>query len=234
MPRNATVLHMACSSQTFRDAASLAFQALIEYSFATHLSIWVLPMKHSRAIHFIALVFCAFLTSTANAVSLSGKATDDSVCDLSPLTSYRLGTKTFVEAGTQLSDQIYTRLALRFITQRCKNNQVLILDSDDGSAFDAKYFREVSNHVCTIADVARVPNGTAEYPNGFQIKCRIAKMQEATDWLSSAESAKSTETMIAEGAPKHSPAQNRPSQPDSKDCSKINMATVFFGGGGCR
>lgn len=191
-------------------------------------------MKRFYVIHCITLILCTFFASTTHAVSLSGKTTDDSVCDLSPLTSYRLGVKTFVEAGTLHSDQIYTRLALRFITQRCKDNQVLILDSDDGSTFDAKYFHEVSNRLCKIADIARVPNGTAEYPNGFQVKCRIAKMQEATDWLSSAENAKSTEAMIAEGAPKHSQAPNSPMPPDSKDCSKINMATIFFGGGGCK
>jgi len=194
----------------------------------------MMTMKYSCAIHFMTLILGTFLTLTVNAVSLSGKATDDSVCDLSPLTSYRLGVKTFVEAGTQLSDQIYTRLALRFITQHCKDNQVLILDSDDGSTFDAKYFREVSNRLCKISDVTRVANGTEEYPNGFQIKCRIAKMQDATDWLSGVETVKSTEAMIAEGAPKHSQPQNQTSQPGPGDCSKINMATVFFGGGGCK
>lgn len=191
-------------------------------------------MKHSYGFHFPIMLLLSFLASTAYSVSLSGKITDDSVCDLSPLTSYRLGMKTFVEAGTLNSEEIYMRLALRFITRNCKNNQVLILDSDDGSSFDAKYFRNVSNRLCKIADIKHVPTGTAEYPHAFQIKCPIVKIEEATDWLSSTENAKSTEAMIAEGAPRRSQTPSAPAQPDAKDCSKLSMASIFFGGGGCK
>ena len=186
-----------------------------------------------RLICFLMIVnLCVVFAQNANAVSLSGKATDDSVCDLSPLTSYRLATKTFVEAGTQHSDQIYLRLALRFVTRNCKNNQSLILDSEDGDSFDTKYFKEVANNLCVVANVTRIPTGTAEYPNAFQIKCSIAKIEEAAEWLSSAEKVKSTEAMISEGAPKHS--QTATSSAGKPDCSKTTMATIFFGGSGCK
>jgi hypothetical protein len=191
-------------------------------------------MKRFHPIPCLLLISGSFLMHPAIAVSLSGKASDDSVCDLSPLTSYRLGTKTFVEAGTLHSDEIYTRLALRFVTRRCRNDQVLILDSEDGGAFDARYFREVANRLCRVGDIARVPNTTNEYPNGFQLKCRINKMQEATAWLSSAERAKPTESMIVEGAPRHSQAPNPSRKSDRTECSNITMGTIFFGGSGCK
>lgn len=183
---------------------------------------------------FAMAIVCLLAMHQTNAASLTGRTTDDSVCDLSPLTSYRLGTKTFVEAGTRHSDQIYTRLALRFITQNCKNNQVLILDSEDGDVFDAKYFKEVSNRLCTVADVAHIPTATAQYPNAFQIKCRILKIQEAANWLSSSEQEKSTEAMISEGAPKRAQSSSVPAQSNSSDCSKMNMSSIFFGRGDCK
>src|SRR5262245_57024288 len=186
----------------------------------------------------VGLLFvAAFLMtwSRAEAFSLTGRPTDDSVCDLSPLTSYYLGTKTFVQSGTRDAEVIYGRLALRAITQNCRNGQTLILDSEDGDAFDAKYFQDVANRVCVVGEVTRVSTGTAQYPQAFQIKCHVLKIQEARAWLLEAESAKSTESMIAEGAPKRSQTRaSSTSESRSKDCGKPTWSSIFTGGGGCK
>lgn len=184
-------------------------------------------------------ICCLLLSVDAFAVSIFGRTTDDSVCDLSPFTSYRLASKTFVEEGTRNSDEIYTRLALRFITTACKNNQTLILDSRYGKDFDMRYFRTISNQLCAIADVQRIANGTSENPNAFQIKCRIVKMENATKWLKEAEASKSTETLISEGAPTrsgNSSSSGSSGAPTStrEDCNKLTYTSIFIGGGGCR
>lgn len=187
---------------------------------------------------FVVTIFALCSSLDASAVSIAGRTTDDTVCDLSPFTSYRLASKTFVEAGTRNSDEIYTRLALRFITTSCRNNQTLILDSIYGKDFDMRYFRNVSHQLCAIADVQRIANGTAENPNAFQIKCRIMKLEEATKWLKEAEATKATETLISEGAPiksgESARRSNDNSSPSRGDCSKLSYASIFVGGGACR
>lgn len=187
--------------------------------------------------NFLALAGTLCIATSACAVSLAGRSTDDSVCDLSPLTSYRLGAKTFVADGTKDSDQIYERLALRFITKSCRNNQMLILDSDHGSDFDLRYFRSVASRLCPIASIQRVAYGTSENPNGFQIKCLIVKLPEAKKWLNDAEATKSTEMLISEGAPirsGNSSSGSGASTLSRDDCSKLSFTSIFIGGGGCR
>lgn len=183
---------------------------------------------------FFILTFAA----SAHAVSLAGRTTDDSVCDLSPLTSYRLSMKNLIVAGTQNLDQIYERLSLRFITRNCKNNQTLILDSDDGNQLDLRYFRNISNRLCTISGIERVANGTAENPNGFQIKCKIVKLDEATKWLKEAEAVKTTENLVTESEPRNSASSSSGSSGAStstrEDCNKLTYTSIFIGGGGCR
>lgn len=189
--------------------------------------------------HTIAWALAVCLVSTfstaAAGFSLSNKATDESVCDLSPRTTEKLLSHTFVEAGTKDSLQIYSRLALRQITQNCKNGQVLILDSDDGHPRDASYFQDTANHVCAVAEIKRISTGTSEYPQAFQMKCTILKIQEAQAWLTKVESEKSTETMITEGTPQRAKntSPGTQSSPNS-NCDKMTLSSVFFGGGGCK
>src|SRR5689334_11756459 len=109
----------------------------------------------------IPLLLC-FASFDANAVSLTGRPTDDSVCDLSPLTNYYLGKKPFVEAGTMNVADIYARLALRFITTHCRNNQILILHSEIGDAIDDRSFRTVVAELCNQADVQRESEATSD------------------------------------------------------------------------
>lgn len=189
-------------------------------------------------VHTLTAAVVALCALDASATSIFGRATDESVCDLSPHTSARLEGKTFVEYGTRNLDEIFTRLALRFITTYCRNNQTLILDSRYGKDLDNRYFRNVSNQLCTIADVQRIANGTAENPHAFQVKCKLTKLEGATKWLLEAEAKKSTEALIAEGAPSHSNAQSSGSSETStrtrEDCNKLTFTSIFIGGGGCR
>lgn len=176
------------------------------------------------------------LSLPAMAWSVWNRETDDSVCDLSPETSYKLAINPFVEAGTLKEDEIYVRLALRKIVQNCKNGQVLVLESPAGDSFDASYFRRAASQVCAVANVQRVAVGTTERPQSFQIKCTIAKIDEARAWLTIAEREKSTETMIVEGAPKQSESNSTAdTSSGKKPCNGIpSFATLLLGGGDCR
>lgn len=151
------------------------------------------------SIRFAFFVLALLVASSASAWSLYNRPTDNSVCDLSPMTSYRLGLKPFVPAGTPRSDEIYERLALRQIAENCSNGQVLILHSEDGSQFDVRYFPNVAKGVCTAADVQRIPAGTADHPQAFEMRCKIVKLDQAKKYLADLEAQKSTEAMIAEG-----------------------------------
>lgn len=186
------------------------------------------------------LLYIIFLTiglhlEVAHSVSLANRETDESVCDLAPLTTYRLGLKPFVPAGTRNESEIYFRKALRFITEKCINNQILLLHSEMGTSFDDEYFRKISYQVCTPKDIRRESAGTENYPQGFILRCPIKKLQEASTFLAELEAEKSTERMIEEGAPIRS---NQPSHRDEeqKKCGEsITWAMVVLGwGGNCR
>ncbi|WP_256081040.1 hypothetical protein [Massilia sp. YIM B04103] len=176
--------------------------------------------------------FC--INSSAYAVSLSGRPTDDSVCDLSPMTNYHLSQKTFVPAGTMHVSDIYGRLAIKFVIKECKNSQLLILHSDIGIDEDERSFRTVTSELCGAASVQREPATTREYPYAFQVKCRISKIQEATKRLVAAESEKSVEAMIAENAPpgRQNDEQVEQQEPRNKECGKLGFGTVILGLGG--
>ncbi|MGK5060342.1 hypothetical protein ACQ4WY_25750 [Janthinobacterium sp. LB2P49] len=171
----------------------------------------------------------------SHAVSLAHRETDDSVCDLAPLTTYRLGLKPFVPAGTRDEAEIYFRLAVKFITNECKNKQTLLLHSEMGTSFDDGYFRKVGNQVCAATEIKREPAGTQEFPQGFILRCTISKLKEATAALAEMEKAKPTEAMIEEGAPMRSAQPNRREE-EKKPCGdKMTWETVVLGwGGSCR
>ncbi len=174
-------------------------------------------------------------SSSVHAVSLANKPTDDLVCDLSTMTTYRLAQKTFVEARTREEGAIYARLALRFATQECKNGQVLVLHSEDGIDFDEKYFRVVTAQLCSISDVRRESAGTQEYPHAFMIRCSISKIENATAALADLERTKTTEKMIEEGAPNRSTQSSRQDEEKKKCGESITWAMVVLGwGGNCR
>ncbi|WP_377705306.1 hypothetical protein [Pseudoduganella sp. UC29_71] len=174
--------------------------------------------------------------SNAHAVSLAGRPTDETVCDLSPLTNYRLTRKTFVPQGTSRVWEIYSRLALQFITSECRNGQVLILHSDLGSSVDERSFRDVTGELCSPADVTRDSAATREYPHAFQVKCKLAKIQDAKQRLAAAEGIQTVDEMIQERAPAQRSVDAGENAPKPKECSqKIGLGQVLLGlGGNCR
>ncbi|NVD97714.1 hypothetical protein [Massilia sp. BJB1822] len=170
----------------------------------------------------------------AGAVSLSGRPTDDSVCDLSPMTNYYLTRTVFVPVGTMAVSEIYSRLALKFIEKKCKNSQLLVLHSEFGEYEDERSFRNVTSELCSVADVQRESTATSEYPHSFQVKCKISKFQEARLRLAAAESEKPVEAMIAENAPSINGRDEKieQSEPRDRDCGKLGFGTVVLGLGG--
>ncbi|WP_143133438.1 hypothetical protein [Pseudoduganella namucuonensis] len=189
-----------------------------------------------KTLLYIAMVPVCFAIGTgAQAVSLAGRATDDTVCDLSPLTTYRLTRRVFVPAGTTRVSEIYTRLALQFITTECKNGQTLILHSDLGNSADERAFRDVTGELCSSAEVNRETAATREYPHAFQIKCKLLKIQEARDRLVAAERATTVEQMIQERAPVQRNVEMDESVDKPGECGgKITFGSLLGLGGRCR
>jgi hypothetical protein len=189
-------------------------------------------MFNLRLLLILSLIF--LMPSSGNAYSLGGLPTDDSVCDLAPNTSSKLSRGTFVDAGTRNEDSIYERLALRKVVENCANGQTLILHAKFGTRLEDAYFSSVAARVCAAAGVTRESRATTDYPNAFQTKCTIQKLDQARAWLTAAEQRISTEQMILDGAPKRS-ANTPPANAEvKKDCSKLNLSTLVNGGGaGC-
>ena len=185
----------------------------------------------ARVFAFAFLSLIALSTSRAGAYSLGGHPSDDSVCDLSPNTTSKLSRGTFVEAGTRDEVEIYERLALRKIVQNCTNGQTLVLHAKFGTQSEGNYFSSVAARLCVVADVTREPRGTSDYPNAFQTKCTIQKLDQARAWLSDAEQKISTEQMIQDGAPKRTANTPPANATVKKDCSKLNLSTMLNGGG---
>jgi hypothetical protein len=181
----------------------------------------------------LSILALIFAIPSAHAVSLSGRPSDELVCDLSPSTSYNLSKSVlFVEAGTRDEAEIYARIALRFITSKCRDGQVLLMHSDFGDPLDDRFFRDVAVQVCSATNVQRESTATTEAPQSFQIRCQISRIRQASAYLSSIEKNRATETMIAEGAPIHRQDTSDESVP-RKDCKgKLSFGQVMLGLGG--
>jgi hypothetical protein len=178
----------------------------------------------------IPILLC-LISVPAAAVSITGGPTDDSVCDLTPMTNYRLTRSVFVPAGSTNVPTIYARLALRFVTKECKNSQVLILHSEDGHTDDDRAFRTVTTELCGSANVQREPTPTTDYPYSFQIKCRLTKVQEAAKRLTAVEVEKPLEQLIAESSPIRTTTERDESLP-KKECGRLTFGQVMLGMGG--
>jgi hypothetical protein len=153
------------------------------------------------------------------------------LCDLSPMTNYRLTRTVFVPAGSSNVAEIYARLALRFVTKECKNSQILILHSEDGHTDDDRSFRAVSAELCSVANVQRELTPTNDYPHSFQIKCRLTKVREAATRLAASERDKPLEQLIAESSPRRSPNENVEAH-SKNECDKLTFGQVVLGMGG--
>lgn len=185
-----------------------------------------------RVIFFV--LFLLSFSPRVEAVSLTGHFTDESVCDLTPSTSYNLAKMVlFVESGTFNEAEIYARITLRYVTRNCKNGQTLLMHSDYGDSLDQSFFRRASGILCSPDKITRESSATIDAPSSFQIKCQITKIQEASAYLNEIEKVKTTEEMINEGAPIHA-RNDIESKPDNKkECEgKLTFGELFLGLGG--
>jgi hypothetical protein len=197
-------------------------------------------MLYSRKLFLLWLVATA--APEVYAYSIWGHATDDSVCDLGPRTTERIAQHQLIPAHSPNEFTIYRRLIAKRVIDNCKNGQVLLLHTDDSTNMEESILPEVSKQFCTASKVSRTNlpsvegiSGTQQI--GFELKCVIAKYQEATEAYLASESKISTDSML-QAAYQFSDQKNEKkdaatnSELTKPDCSKITMATVFFGGSG--
>lgn len=177
------------------------------------------------------------LFSCSHAASLNGRTKDDSVCDLSPYTTSRLSQLTFVDGNSSNQSEIYGRLALRWITTSCHDSQQLILHTDLGLRMEDVYFRDVATRLCGANNVIREAQPNVDAPHSFQVKCTIAKLQDAKSWLQNAEREKSTESLIAASKPIEDSPQSQQEDAERKprSCRKgLTLGALLGISGGCR
>lgn len=199
------------------------------------------PMRSLQKLLFLLLVFA--FESSAFAFSIWGRTTDDSVCDLGPRTTERISQRQLIPARSPDEALIYERLITKRIIDNCRNGQVLILHTDHSDHIDERALPEVSKGFCTAAGISRTNMPSVDEISGaprvgFEIKCTITKFKEATESYLAAESKRSTDSMLQEAYRVIDQRNAQGGNPDSAsskpDCSKITMATIFFGGSGCK
>lgn len=194
-------------------------------------------------LRFLLLLLMLSLGSQSFAFSIWGRATDDGVCDLGPRTAERIAQRQLIPARSPNEALIYERLISKRIIDHCKNGQVLILHTDSAIYIDERALPEVAKAFCAVADISRtnIP-GTEEISGaprtGFELKCTITKFTQTAESYASAESKLSTEAMLQEAYrvmdQKKIANSGATDSANKPDCSKITMATIFFGGGGCK
>lgn len=178
------------------------------------------------------------------------KVTDDSVCDLSPGTTEELAYRNFISADFPVEQKAlgYRRLASNFIAHHCAQGQTLILQSRYSTDLDAHYLSDLAAGLCTVSDVMRadvtsLENFTNKRVVGYELRCRISKLEQFRKQLQVDESAEPTQALIARlrakpATPRSSAIQdgnsNSETTPRSNDCGKLTLAATMFGGGGCR
>lgn len=192
-------------------------------------------------------VACMSFVTTCSGVALDlSKSTDDSVCDLSPGTTDLLGRHTFINGNLPDTDQAtgYHRLAASFISKSCSDGQKLILHSRYGDEMDARYLTSLAAELCVASDVVRAEVTSSEHFTnrvlaGFELRCRISKLDPFRAQLQRDEAKEATQNLIARLnalVSKTSPA-NAGADVSSKpkpDCGKVTLSSMMFGGGGCR
>ena len=197
-----------------------------------------------------AVTLNAWLVVCSAAALAPGKPSDDSVCDLSPGTTVLLGRETFISASHSADDQAvgYRRLAAEFVSRHCASQQTLVLHSQDSDRIDARYLPELAIDLCKAADVVRSETtSTARFTNekvsGYELRCRITKLESFRKQLQDDEVAESTAGLIARLRSKPG-TSDTPAIQDSRgdshgqtrtqDCGKLTMAATTIGGEGCR
>jgi hypothetical protein len=190
----------------------------------------------------LSLVIALGIHTTAQAVSMRpNKATDDSVCDLAHNTTGYLGSVLLIPAGAAPKDQIdaFFRLAATFVTSKCSNGQLLILQGLAAVSVDPPSLIQVANSACASARVKRsevaVPLAGQAEP-GFELRCEISKREELAAKLAELERADSMESLKARLAtaardPGSTARASGSSTEQKKDCGQVTLASLLQGGG---
>lgn len=198
-------------------------------------------MSRNHAYLVAAFLCMAGSLDAAGAALRPNKATDTSVCDLGPDTTAVLGRKLWVptEINIELQAEAYVRLASRFVTANCAQGQLLILHSPDSSRLDSKALPEVAARLCVMADVARsaVTSRSAvsdEELVGFELRCRIAKLDEFKASFEASEKSDPTDHFIGRLQKQHDPGRAVGGEAaDKNDCGKMTLSSILAGGN-CR
>ncbi len=147
----------------------------------------------------------------------------DSSCDLGPNTTGILGHKI---RGPTLSEgapvdqwsEVYVRLAARFVASSCSNGQTLVLHSENTSPLDVAYLPFLASALClkehgTHTEVLSRSETTGEQQRGFELRCKITKLDKLRADLERLETRESTESLIARvqaQARKGRPSESKP------------------------
>ena len=191
----------------------------------------------------VTLICCLPLTSSAVALR-AGKASDDTVCDLAPYTTYQLGTRVLIPVSvpSNLQAEALLRAGARFVAANCTNSQLLILQGAASMTTDVNSMTNLANWACPVAGVSRTSvlvnhtsdSRTAE--QGFELRCTITKLPELRAKLAEMEARESNEAFFnrladiddqLEGPNRSRPVANPKT---NKDCGKLSVASILFGG----
>jgi len=178
---------------------------------------------------------------SAQAVALRpGKATDATVCDLTPNTIGYLGGFLLIPAAASRRDQVdaYFRLSATFVAQKCSDGQILILQGMSDLAVARDSLVQVANSACAASTVVRTEVSIPFLGNsepGFELRCPISKMAQLSMQLGELERADPMESLNARlQAAVRVQGATAPSSGASADrqggCDKVTLATLIQGG----
>jgi hypothetical protein len=179
---------------------------------------------------------------SAQAVSLRpGKATDDSVCDLSHDTIGFLGGSVLIPSSATPKDQVdgYFRLGATFVALKCADGQLLILQGLSSSSIASPALQQIASSACPVAAISRseasVPVVGRALP-GFELRCVISKRDELAKKLAELERADPMESLKARLAaaardPGSTTRASGSSAEQQKDCGQVTLSSLLQGGG---
>ena len=198
---------------------------------------------HRFLISACVAVLLTTLNNAVEAVALQpNKATDDSVCDLSPHTNRFLAGSVLIPGDAAYKDQFdaFFRLAATFVATKCTNGQVLILQGSSNVSVNRPTLTEVANSACSVAAVSRAEISVSfmagETQPGFELRCVISKLEELATKLAELERADPFDSLKArlQAAARDPSGSGRASAAPSdknKDCGKMTLASLLQGGG---
>jgi len=148
------------------------------------------------------------IAATPGRVSLRADRTpEDFLCDLGPNTTGILGRNisgpTLEEhAPVDQWSEVYVRLAARFVASSCANGQILVLHSENTRPLEVASLPFLANALClkddsTYSEVRSSSGTTGAQHRGFELRCKITKLDKVKADLEALEKRESTESLIA-------------------------------------